>query len=133
MLPIASPQRAIEVFRAEFDAAWRHGALWNAVWHPFVSGRLARCDAMIELIEYMKSKGGLWFARLDEIATHVRARRWLPDGRRASTVFRSGTRRSRVSWPGTASYQISLVSQPLRGAPERCAGRRGRAPVGTAR
>jgi hypothetical protein len=40
--------------------------LWNAVWHPFVSGRAARCDAMIELIEYMKSKGGVWFARLDE-------------------------------------------------------------------
>ena len=73
MLPIASPQRAIEVFRAEFDAAWRHGALWNAVWHPFVSGRLARCDAMIELIEYMQAKGGVWFARLDEIAAHVRA------------------------------------------------------------
>ena len=42
MLPIASPERAIEVFRAEFDAAWRHGLLWNAVWHPFVSGRAAR-------------------------------------------------------------------------------------------
>src|SRR5919106_199832 len=52
MLPIASPQRAMEVFRAEFDAAWRHGALWNAVWHPFVSGRLSRCDAMMELVEY---------------------------------------------------------------------------------
>jgi peptidoglycan/xylan/chitin deacetylase (PgdA/CDA1 family) len=72
MLPIASPQRATEVFRAEFDAAWRHGALWNAVWHPFVSGRLARCDAMVELIEHMQAKGGVWFARLDEIAAHVR-------------------------------------------------------------
>ena len=28
---------------------------------------------MVELIEYMKSKGGVWFARLDEIATHVRS------------------------------------------------------------
>src|SRR5262249_9463521 len=33
MLPIASPQRAMEVFRAEFDAAWKYGALWVAVWH----------------------------------------------------------------------------------------------------
>jgi peptidoglycan/xylan/chitin deacetylase (PgdA/CDA1 family) len=73
MLPIASPQRATEVFRAEFDAVWRHGAFWNAVWHPFVSGRMARCDAMVELIEYMQAKGRVWFARLDEIAAHVQA------------------------------------------------------------
>jgi peptidoglycan/xylan/chitin deacetylase (PgdA/CDA1 family) len=81
MLPIASPQRATEVFRAEFDAAWRHGAFWNAVWHPFVSGRLARCDAMIELIEHMARQPGVWFARLDEIAAHVRrevTRGWQP-------------------------------------------------------
>ena len=81
MLPIASPAQAMEVWRAEFDAAWRHGALWNAVWHPFVSGRLARCDAMSELIEYMQAKGGVWFARLDEIAAHVQseiAAGWAP-------------------------------------------------------
>ena len=42
MLPIASPQRAMEVFQAEFDAAWKYGALWIAVWHPFVSGRMSR-------------------------------------------------------------------------------------------
>jgi peptidoglycan-N-acetylglucosamine deacetylase len=81
LLPIASPQRAAEVWRAEFDAAWNHGGLWISIWHPFVSGRLARCDAMIELIEHMRAKGGVWFARLDEIAAHVRqevAAGWTP-------------------------------------------------------
>lgn len=72
MLPIASPARAMEVFRAEFDAAWRHGGLWNAVWHPFVSGRLARVDAIEELIRYMLDKGGVWIAPLSEIARHAR-------------------------------------------------------------
>lgn len=72
MLPIASPARAMEVFRAEFDAAWRHGGLWNAVWHPFVSGRLARADAITDLLEYMQGKGGVWFAPLEDIAAHVR-------------------------------------------------------------
>lgn len=72
MLPIASPQRASEVFRAEFDAAWRHGALWIAVWHPFVSGRLSRVEAMAELIEHMQARGGVWLAPLEEIAAHVR-------------------------------------------------------------
>jgi peptidoglycan/xylan/chitin deacetylase (PgdA/CDA1 family) len=78
MLPIAAPQRAMEVFRAEFDAAWRHGGLWIAVWHPFLSGRAARCDAMIELIQYMLAKGDVWFARMDEIAAH--ARKSIADG-----------------------------------------------------
>jgi peptidoglycan-N-acetylglucosamine deacetylase len=72
MLPIASPARAMEVFRAEFDAAWKYGGMWMAVWHPFVSGRLARCDAMIGLIEYMLDRGGVWFATTEEIAAHVR-------------------------------------------------------------
>ena len=82
MMPIASPQRAMEVFRAEFDSAWRHGGMWIAVWHPFVSGRASRCDAMEDLILYMKQKGGVWFARLDEICDHVRHMRasngWHP-------------------------------------------------------
>jgi peptidoglycan-N-acetylglucosamine deacetylase len=71
MMPIASPTRAIEVYRAEFDAAWRHGALWISVWHPFVSGRLARLDAILDLMAYMRSKGGVWFATCAEIAEHV--------------------------------------------------------------
>ena len=81
MLPIASPARAMEVFRAEFDAHWRHGGLWNAVWHPFVSGRMARCDAIEELIRYMQDKGGVWFATLAEVAAHARAQQqagWQP-------------------------------------------------------
>jgi peptidoglycan-N-acetylglucosamine deacetylase len=72
-MPISAPSKACEVFRAEFDAAWRHGALWVSVWHPFVSGRLARLDAAIELMAYMRSKGGVWFATLGEISDHVRA------------------------------------------------------------
>ena len=72
-LPIASPQRAIEVFQAEFDAMWKYGGMWISVWHPFVSGRASRCDAMVSLIEHMVAKGGVWFASLEEIAAHVRA------------------------------------------------------------
>jgi peptidoglycan/xylan/chitin deacetylase (PgdA/CDA1 family) len=81
MLPIASPARAMEVFRAEFDAHWKYGGLWNAVWHPFVSGRMARCDAIESLIAYMLDKGGVWFATMAEIAAHARAQQragWQP-------------------------------------------------------
>jgi peptidoglycan-N-acetylglucosamine deacetylase len=81
--PISPPQRALEVFRSEFDAAWEFGGLWISVWHPFLSGRLARIRAVIELIEYMQAKGGVWFATTGEIADHVKdlvARRaWKPN------------------------------------------------------
>jgi hypothetical protein len=75
MLPIASPERAMEVFRAEFDAAWSYGGMWIAGWHPFVSGRPSRCEAMVALVEYMQRKGQVWFARLDEIRPHDPMRR----------------------------------------------------------
>jgi len=71
MMPIKAPSHAIEVYRSEFDSAWRHGALWITVWHPFLSGRLARLEAISDLIEYMHEKGGVWFATLGEIASHI--------------------------------------------------------------
>ncbi len=71
-MTIQSPQRAMDVFRADFDAAWAHGGLWSSIWHPFVSGRLARADAMVGLIEHMQAKGDVWFATMAEIGDHIR-------------------------------------------------------------
>jgi hypothetical protein len=82
MLPIQAPERAYEVYRTEFDAAWRYGGLWIAVWHPFVSARLGRIDAMDRLIRDMHDRGGIWFATTEQIAQHVRtvidAGQWAP-------------------------------------------------------
>jgi len=73
MLPIHAPERGYEVYRAEFEAAWRYGGLWIAVWHPFVSARLGRIDAMDHLIRDMHDRGGVWFAPMERIAAHARA------------------------------------------------------------
>lgn len=82
VMPVKSPGQAMEVYRAEFDAAWAYGGLWVAVWHPFLSGRLARCAAIAELIRYMQDKGKVWFAPLEAVAAHVRTviaeGRWTP-------------------------------------------------------
>ncbi len=72
MMPIKAPSHAMDVFREEFDAAWEHGSLWVSVWHPMMTGRLARCAALVGLIEHMHDKGKVWFARLEDIAAHVR-------------------------------------------------------------
>jgi peptidoglycan/xylan/chitin deacetylase (PgdA/CDA1 family) len=72
-MQIMSPERAMEGFMAEFEAAWEHGGLWVGVWHPFVSGRLARWARVEKMIEAMLEQGGVWFATMEEIAGHVRA------------------------------------------------------------
>jgi hypothetical protein len=47
-----------------------------------VSGRPAPALAIRELIEHMQRKGGVWFAKLEDIATHARnlaaSGRWSP-------------------------------------------------------
>ncbi|RLC22202.1 MAG: hypothetical protein DRH93_10440 [Deltaproteobacteria bacterium] len=71
-MPIKAPSQGIEIFREEFDVMYKYGGLWVSVWHPFVTGRLANWDKIAELIEYMKSKGDVWFAKMEDIAAYVR-------------------------------------------------------------
>ncbi|MGB5853640.1 MAG: polysaccharide deacetylase [Oceanisphaera sp.] len=70
-MPIKSPQEAIAVFRSEFEAMYEYGGLLIAVWHPFVTGRLARWRETVKFIEEMKNKGDVWFASMEQIAAHI--------------------------------------------------------------
>jgi peptidoglycan-N-acetylglucosamine deacetylase len=80
MFQIMSPDRAMEVFMAEFEAMrTAGGGLWIGVWHPFVSGRLSRWLRIEKMIEYMQGTGEVWFARLEDIARHIQSLR--RDGR----------------------------------------------------
>lgn len=76
---IKPPDMAAAVYAAEFDAMWEHGGLWIGVWHPFLTGRLSRAVMLCRLIDYMMERGDVWFARLDEIAAHIR--KLIDDGR----------------------------------------------------
>jgi hypothetical protein len=72
MFQILPPDRAMEVFMAEFEALRAcPGGLWIGVWHPFVSGRLSRWQRVEKAIENMMSTGDVWFATMEEIAAHV--------------------------------------------------------------
>lgn len=74
VMQIMAPDRAMEVFMAEFEAMRQHGGgLWVAVWHPFVSGRLARWSRVERMIAEMQASGQVWFATLEEIANHIRS------------------------------------------------------------
>ena len=41
-MPVKAPSQAILAYRAELEAAYRHGGLWIGVFHPSISARLAR-------------------------------------------------------------------------------------------
>ncbi len=77
-MPIKAPDEAAKVFLAEFEAMWRHRGMLIAVWHPFVSGRLARAEAIVTMIEHMIERGEVWFAAMEDIAAH--AARCIADG-----------------------------------------------------
>ena len=72
LMQILPPHRAKEVFMSEFEAAWKYKTFWQCVWHPFVSGRVARLDSIASMVEEMLDKGDVWFATLEEIAAHVK-------------------------------------------------------------
>lgn len=71
-MPVQSAVRAWEAWWEEFEAMWEHGGLWIAVWHPFLSGRLARWQHTHRMIGRMRDKGRVWLAPLRDIAAHVR-------------------------------------------------------------
>ncbi|MEM8948594.1 MAG: polysaccharide deacetylase [Pseudomonadota bacterium] len=75
VMQVMSPARAMEGFREEFEAAYEAGGLWIGVWHPFVSGRLARWRQVEKLIDDMVGRGDVWLAPLEDIARHVLASR----------------------------------------------------------
>jgi hypothetical protein len=71
-MQIMSPERAMEIFMAEFEAMRQcGGGLWIGVWHSFVSGRLARWLRVERMIEQMMETGDVWFAPLEDIAHHI--------------------------------------------------------------
>jgi peptidoglycan/xylan/chitin deacetylase (PgdA/CDA1 family) len=71
MMQIRAPGVAEEVYRAEFEAAYRHGGLWVSVWHPSISARLSRLEVVAGMLRDMLERGDVWVASLGEIAAHT--------------------------------------------------------------
>jgi peptidoglycan/xylan/chitin deacetylase (PgdA/CDA1 family) len=72
VMQVKAPRLAAEVWRAEFEAAYRHGGCWATALHPSVSGRPGRLEVVVDMLEEMLSRGDVWIAPLSEIAGHVR-------------------------------------------------------------
>jgi peptidoglycan/xylan/chitin deacetylase (PgdA/CDA1 family) len=69
---IRRPSELMAFWREEFDAAMALTGCFSVICHPRFSGRPARILALETLIEYIQQQPGVWFARCEDIAAHVR-------------------------------------------------------------
>ena len=69
---LPSPEAVFQIYKAEFDTAYREKTLFILTNHPHISGHGSRVEQLDKLIAYMKTKPGVWFATLEEIAKYVK-------------------------------------------------------------
>ncbi len=66
--PYTPPSGVEEIFRAEFDGAYAENGLFLLTMHPHVIGHRSRIAMLDRLVDYMKSKPGVWFGTHEEVA-----------------------------------------------------------------
>ena len=69
---LPSPEMIFKVYQDEFDAAYEERGMMMLTMHPHVIGHRSRIAHLDQLIAYMKSKQGVWFATAEQIATYVK-------------------------------------------------------------
>ena len=67
-----SPRMITKAFRDDFDVAYKEGTMFMLTMHPHMMGQRSRIRHLEELIVYMKSKPGVWFATAEEIAKYIK-------------------------------------------------------------
>jgi peptidoglycan-N-acetylglucosamine deacetylase len=67
-----NPEAAFLVYRDEFDEAYDEGTMFLLTMHPHVIGHRSRIRHLAELMSYMKSRPGVWFATAEEIARYLK-------------------------------------------------------------
>jgi peptidoglycan/xylan/chitin deacetylase (PgdA/CDA1 family) len=67
-----SPELLFQLYRDEFDGAYREGTLFVLTLHPYMSGHRAPANQLDQLIAYMKSKPGVWFATGEQITSYLK-------------------------------------------------------------
>jgi len=71
--PYTPPTDVYDIFKREFDAAYREGGLFQLTMHPHVIGYRSRVWILEELIRYIRGHDGVWFATHADIARYARA------------------------------------------------------------
>jgi peptidoglycan-N-acetylglucosamine deacetylase len=72
MMPVKAPSEGLKAFWEEFDAQYEAGGFWIGIWHPFLTGRLARWRQVEQWLEQTLETKNVWFAPLEDIIAHVK-------------------------------------------------------------
>jgi len=72
--PTMTPQEVLSIWQSEFDGAYEERSMFILTMHPHVIGHRARIAMLDQLVTYMKSKPGVWFATHEEIARYVKGK-----------------------------------------------------------
>lgn len=70
--PHTAPEAVFDIFRREFEAAYREGGLFQLTMHPHVIGYRSRLWILEELIALMRSLPGVWFATHADVVRHAK-------------------------------------------------------------
>ena len=68
--PYTPPSDILDIFKAEFDGAWRESGLFLLTMHPHIIGHRSRMRILEELIDYMHGFDGVWFATHEQVARY---------------------------------------------------------------
>ena len=71
--PYTPPAAVFDIFRREFDAAYREGGVFQLTLHPHITGYRSRVWILDELVAHMQAHEGVWFATHAEIAGYAKA------------------------------------------------------------
>jgi peptidoglycan-N-acetylglucosamine deacetylase len=69
---LPDPDLVYQVYKAEFDAAYQDRTLFILTMHPHITGHRSRIAQLEKLVTYMKSKPGVWFATLEQVAQYMK-------------------------------------------------------------
>jgi peptidoglycan/xylan/chitin deacetylase (PgdA/CDA1 family) len=71
--PYTPPADVFDIFKREFDAAWREGGVFQLTMHPHIIGYRSRVWILEELIRHIRGHDKVWFATHADIARFAKA------------------------------------------------------------
>ncbi|NLU74465.1 polysaccharide deacetylase [Streptomyces sp. HNM0575] len=109
--PYTRPRDVLEIWKDEFDAAYRDGGVFQLTLHPHVIGHRSRLVVLRELLDHIGAHRDVWFATHDQLAGAARDRLNEP-GPAPEPGPQAGPRPGAGSTSASASASNAPTEQP---------------------